>query len=78
MKKLNLRKDEAMEEIRDMFGRLLAYGNSMTGEIESEYRKQLTIAKLSVGEEIIIVRDGILTTITRTTPQTLRVDSDYA
>ena len=46
--------------------------------IESEYKKQLTIAHLPVGEKLAIVSEGVLTTITGTTPQTLRRDSNYA
>lgn len=64
-----------MEEIRDRLGRLLAYGDAVTGNIESEYRKQVTISHLPVGEKLVIIREGVLTTITRTTPNTLQIDS---
>lgn len=56
-----------MEAIRDLLGRLIAYCDPLSGAIESKYKQQLTI-----------VREGIATTITRATPELLRVDSHHA
>lgn len=66
-----------MEAIRDLLGRLIAYCDPLSGAIESKYKQQLIITRLSVGAQLTIVREGIATTITRATLEPLRVDSHH-
>ena len=75
--KWNFRKEGTMEAIRDLLGRLIAYCDPLSGAIESKYKQQLIITRLSVGAQLTIVREGIATTITRATLELLRVDSHH-
>ena len=49
-----------MEEIRDMEGRLVCYGDAFTGKLEIAYKKQQIFMLLPVGGQIVITREGVM------------------
>ena len=67
-----------MEEIRDCNGRLACLGNAETGDVICKYRGQKTKARLAVGENFIVEREGIETIITRVSKWKFNVDSHLA
>ena len=67
-----------MEEIRDMEGRLVCYGDAFTGKLEIAYKKQQIFMLLPVGGQIVITREGVMTTIVRRTSSQFYVYSQRA
>jgi len=64
-----------MEEIRDCNGRLTCMGNAATGDVVCKYRGHKTRARLAIGENFIVEREGIETIITRVSNLKFKIDS---
>lgn len=63
-----------METIRDCLGRICCVGNPVTGYVENKYKGQEATAYLAVGKSFTIMRENILTKITRTANNTFNVE----
>lgn len=63
-----------MVTIRDCKGRICCVGDPATGYIENKYKGQEAIAYLEIGRSFIILRENILTRITRTDKNTFDVE----
>ncbi len=64
-----------MEEIRDCKNRLACKGDAATGFVELVYKGQRIMTVLSVGAEITIEREGVVTVIQRITDSSFHIDS---
>lgn len=64
-----------MEELHDCRNRLVCMGDPKTGLVECLYKGHKTSTYLSVGEEFIIERQDVITTITLTSKGTFSVES---
>ena len=64
-----------MEEIRDFRGRLAWIAEPDTGYVETIYKGQKAGVILPVGATFLVERDGIRTTVTRNTKETITTKS---
>lgn len=64
-----------VKEIRDCKGRIACKGDAATGVIETLYKGCKTRSRLPVGEDFIIEREGIRTTVTRISISAFKVES---
>ena len=64
-----------MEEIRDFRGRLACIAEPDTGYVETIYKGQKAGVILPVGATFLVERDGIRTTVTRNTKETITTKS---
>ena len=67
-----------LESIYDIRGKVVCAADAPTGAVEVNYRKKIMFLKLVVGQDMTIIHEGIITTISRNTPTTLYVYSDRA
>jgi len=72
-----MRKDVAMEEIRDIEGRLIGYGDAFRGVVENSYKKQTMSIYLPVGGEVVINRENVMTSIARRSENQFYVYSQH-
>jgi hypothetical protein len=71
----NKKKEAQMEPILDCIGRVACVGDPVTGIIEIKYKNFKTRAKIPLGENYTIEREGIITVITRYSPTAFKVES---
>lgn len=64
-----------MEDIRDCRGRLVCKADAPTGIVEMQYKGLRTETRLSPGSMMIIEREGVVTTVTRTHQPSFSVES---
>lgn len=66
-----------MEEIRDCRGRLACIAEPETGYVETIYKGQKAGIILPIGATFLVERDGVHTTVTRNTRETITTNSIY-
>lgn len=62
-----------MKTIRDRLGRIVCKADPATGTVETKYCKQTVRFILGIGESITVEREGIVTTIIRSSTTDFRI-----
>ena len=70
---LKVKEVPTMKTIRDRLGRIVCKADPATGTVETKYCKQTVRFILGIGESMTVEREGIVTTIIRSSTTDFRI-----